>query len=46
MTALARRPRPRRRPARSLPLFDTTRAELRRMLRWPAIWVLAGVWLR
>ena len=31
--------------ARSLPLFDTTRAELRRMLRWPATWVLAGVWL-
>jgi len=31
--------------ARSLPLFDTTRAELRRILRWPATWVLAGVWL-
>jgi ABC-2 type transport system permease protein len=30
---------------RSLPLFDTTRAELRRILRWPATWVLAGVWL-
>ena len=30
---------------RSLPLFDTTRAELRRILRWPATWVLTGVWL-
>lgn len=30
---------------RSLPLVDTTRAELRRILRWPATWVLAGVWL-
>jgi hypothetical protein len=30
---------------RSLPLLDTTRAELRRILRWPATWVLAGVWL-
>jgi hypothetical protein len=30
---------------RSLPLFDSTRAELRRLLRWPATWVLAGVWL-
>ena len=32
-------------PARSLPLIDTTRAELRRILRWPATWVLTGVWL-
>jgi ABC-2 type transport system permease protein len=32
-------------PARSLPLLDTTRAELRRILRWPATWVLTGVWL-
>lgn len=30
---------------RSLPLVDATRAELRRILRWPATWVLAGVWL-
>ncbi len=30
---------------RSLPLFDTIRAELRRILRWPATWVLTGVWL-
>lgn len=30
---------------RSLPLLDTTRAELRRILRWPATWVLTGVWL-
>lgn len=30
---------------RSLPVVDATRAELRRILRWPATWVLAGVWL-
>jgi ABC-type transport system involved in multi-copper enzyme maturation permease subunit len=26
-------------------LLDTTRAELRRLLRWPATWVLGGVWI-
>ena len=30
---------------RSLPIIDSTRAELRRILRWPATWVLVGVWL-
>jgi ABC-2 type transport system permease protein len=30
---------------RRIPLVDTTRAELRRLLHWPATWVLAGVWL-
>jgi ABC-2 type transport system permease protein len=30
---------------RSLPIVDSTRAELRRILRWPATWVLVGVWL-
>ena len=30
---------------RPLPIVDATRAELRRILRWPATWVLAGVWL-
>ena len=30
---------------RSLPIVDSTRAELRRMLRWPVTWVLVGVWL-
>lgn len=34
-----------RTPSRTVPLVDTTRAELRRLLRWPATWVLAGVWL-
>jgi ABC-2 type transport system permease protein len=31
--------------ARPVPIADATRAELRRLLRWPATWVLAGVWL-
>jgi hypothetical protein len=26
-------------------LLDSTRAELRRLLRWPATWVLGGVWI-
>ena len=30
---------------RALPIIDSTRAELRRILRWPATWVLVGVWL-
>jgi ABC-2 type transport system permease protein len=29
---------------RTVPLADSTRAELRRLLRWPATWVLGGVW--
>ena len=32
------------RPAVGLPLVRSARAELRRLLRWPATWVLAGVW--
>jgi hypothetical protein len=32
------------RTARRVPLADATRAELRRLLRWPVTWVLAGVW--
>jgi ABC-2 type transport system permease protein len=31
-------------PARRIPLIDSTRAELRRLLRWPVTWVLAVVW--
>jgi len=33
------------RTARPVPLADAARAELRRLLRWPVTWVLAGVWL-
>jgi ABC-2 type transport system permease protein len=33
------------RTARRVPLADSARAELRRLLRWPATWVLAGTWL-
>ena len=29
---------------RTLPLLDATRAELRRLLRWPVTWVLFAVW--
>jgi ABC-2 type transport system permease protein len=32
-------------PAAGLPLVRSARAELRRLLRWPATWVLAGVWV-
>lgn len=32
------------RPTVGLPLVRSVRAELRRLLRWPATWVLAGVW--
>ena len=38
-------PTPTTRGARRLPLADTTRAELRRLLRWPATWVLGAVWI-
>jgi hypothetical protein len=31
-------------PAPGLALVRSTRAELRRLLRWPATWVLVGVW--
>ena len=30
--------------SRPVPLADSARAELRRLLRWPVTWVLAGVW--
>jgi ABC-2 type transport system permease protein len=46
MTATTTR-RPRTRPAAPAPgpaLVRSTRAELRRLLRWPATWVLVGVW--
>ncbi|MFL6128256.1 MAG: ABC transporter permease [Mycobacteriales bacterium] len=33
-----------RAPAPGLALVRSTRAELRRLLRWPATWVLVGVW--
>jgi hypothetical protein len=39
MTALVATP-----TTRSRALADSTRAELRRLLRWPATWVLGGVW--
>jgi ABC-2 type transport system permease protein len=29
---------------RPVPLADSARAELRRLLRWPVTWVLAGIW--
>jgi ABC-2 type transport system permease protein len=29
----------------AVPLARSVRAELRRLLRWPATWVLAGVWI-